>query len=134
MGNVEDGKPITPVQLSRLLKPFPVTSRAVRIEGHGTPRGYHLEDLADAFDRYIPSLTQEKPLLKCNTATTRSQRGDDPLFQGATDSACCTSEYGLNPAPRAECCTVALQKPEIQAEKTLFEESEALDAFDVGVP
>ena len=127
-GTWKHGKPMTPVQLSRLLKPFGVTSRTIRLEGQGTPRGYLLEDFTDAFDRYIPSTTQENQLLKCNSATTRSQRGDDPLFQGATDGACCTSENGLNPAPRAECCTVALRKPEIQGEGMFFEEEEASDA------
>jgi len=133
-GTWKHGKPMTPVQLSRLLKPFGVASKTIRLEGQGTARGYHLEDFADAFDRYIPSLTQENPLSKRHSDTTRSQSGDDPLFQGDTEGACVTSENGLNPAPRAECCTVALQKPEIPEEKTFFEESEALDAFDVGAP
>ena len=127
-GTWKHGKPMTPVQLARLLKPFGVTSRAVRIEGQGTPRGYHREDFADAFERYISSPTHENPLSKCNSATTRSQSGDHPLFQGATEESCCTSRNGLNPAPMAECCTVALQKPEIPAEETLFEET--LDRTD----
>jgi len=133
-GTWRHGKPMTPVQLSRLLKPFAVTSRTIRLEGQGTARGYHLEDFADAFDRYISPLTQETPLLKRHSDTTRSQRGDDLLFQGDTEGACVTSENGLNPAPRAECVTVSFQKPEIPAEGTLFEDSEALDAFDVGAP
>ena len=36
------GKPMTPVQLAQLLKPFGVLSRTIRIEGQGTPRGYLL--------------------------------------------------------------------------------------------
>ncbi len=111
-GTWKHGKPITPVQLSRLLKPFGVASRAVRIEGQGTPRGYYLDDFKDAFERYISSSTPENPLSKCNSATTLSQSGDDPLFQGATDGACCTSENGLNPAPRAECSSVAPWNPQ----------------------
>ena len=136
-GTWKHGKPMTPVQLSRLLKPFGVTSRAVRIEGQGTPRGYHFDAFVDAFERYIPSPPQENQLSKCNSATTRSQSGDDPLFQGATEGSCCTSKNGLNPAPRAECCSVALRKPEIQGERTFFEKVDAfdaLDAFDVGAP
>ena len=118
-GTWKHGKPITQVQLARLLKPFGVTSDTVRIEGQGTPRGYLLKDFTDAFQRYIPSPTQESPLLKCNSATTRSQSGDDPLFQGATEQACCTSEKGLNPAPMAECCTVALQNPQTEGEEVI---------------
>lgn len=127
-GTWKHGKPLTPVQLSRLLKPFSVTSRTIRLEGQGTPRGYQLEDFADAFERYIPPLTQENQLSKCNSATTRSQSGDNPLSQGATEDSCCTSENGLNPPPRAECCSVADQKQEIQAEGMFFEEEDASDA------
>jgi hypothetical protein len=116
-GSWKHGKPLTPAQLARLLKPFGVSSRTIRIEGQGTPRGYLLEDFADAFTRYIPASTQENPLSKCNTATTRAQSGENPLFQGATEGSCCTSENSLNPAPRAECCTVALQNHEIEPEE-----------------
>lgn len=133
-GTWKHGKPMTPVQLSRLLKPFAVTSRTIRLEGQGTARGYHLEDFADAFDRYISSPTQENPLLKRHSDTTRSQNGDDPLFQGDTDGACVTSENGLNPAPRAECVTVSLQKPEIPVEKTLCDGNAVFNALGASAP
>lgn len=126
-GTWKHGKPITQTQLAKLLKPFAVTSRTIRIDGQGTARGYHREDFADAFERYIPSLSQENPLSKCNSDTTRAQSGDNPLFQGDTDDACVTSKNGLNPAPRAECVTVSLRKPEIPGEGTFFEEEEAPD-------
>lgn len=131
------GKPMTPVQLSRLLKPFGVSSRTVRFEGQGLSKGYLLEDLADAFERYIPSLPPDSPLSKRNRDTTCAQSGDGPLFRKVTEGACYVSENGLNPAPRAECVSVTFQNPEIQGERTLFEEvdaSDALDAFDVGAP
>lgn len=127
-GTWKHGKPMTPVQLSRLLKPFAVTLRTIRLEGQGTAKGYHLEDFADAFERYISLLTQENPLSKGNTVTTRSQSGDDPLFRKVTEGACYVSENGLNPAPRAECDSVTFQKPEIPAEGMFFEEEEAPDA------
>ena len=118
-GTWKHGKPMTPVQLARLLKPFGVSSRAVRIDGQGTPRGYHAEDFADAFTRYIPTLPSDSMLLKCNSATTRVQSGDNLLFQGATEVACCTSENGPNPAPRAECVTVAFQTGGVQGDETM---------------
>ncbi len=48
-----NGQPISPVQLAKLLKPFDITPRAVRV-GLDSLRGYHLEQFADAFARYLP--------------------------------------------------------------------------------
>lgn len=122
-GTWKHGKPMTPVQLARLLKPFRVSSRTVRVEGQGTSRGYLAEDFADAFTRYISSPPQDSMLSKCNSDTTRSQSGDDPLFQSDTEGACVTSENGLNPAPRAECVTVSLQNVESQGGKAFCGET-----------
>ncbi len=47
-----NGFPISPVQLAKLLKPFGVTPRDVRIETE-VLKGYHLEDFTDAFARYL---------------------------------------------------------------------------------
>lgn len=111
-GTWRHGKPITAVQLARLLKPFGVASKTIRFEEQPTAKGYFLDDLKDAFERYIPSITPENPLLKRNSVTTRSQSGDDPLFQNVTEGACYASENGLNPAPRAECNAVTDQNPQ----------------------
>lgn len=51
------GKPISKAQLARLLKPYDVEPRTIRI-GDATLRGYLLEDLADAFSRYLPAEVQ----------------------------------------------------------------------------
>src|SRR5690606_20581979 len=47
-------KPITTRQLARLLKPFGVEPRSIRTVD-GTPKGYLLADLTDAFSRYLPA-------------------------------------------------------------------------------
>ena len=47
------GKPITPNQLSKLLKPFGVRPKTIRLET-GTKKGYEVADFAKAFARYIP--------------------------------------------------------------------------------
>ncbi|MEO7860041.1 MAG: DUF3631 domain-containing protein [Nitrospirales bacterium] len=108
-GDWRQGKPLNQNQLAKLLKPFGISSRTIRLEKHGTPRGYLRTDFEDAFTRYLPTLSKDPPVLKCNTATTRSQSGDTTLFQGETEDACCTFENGTNPASRADCVTVALQ-------------------------
>ncbi len=46
------GKPLTATALARLLKPFGVRPKTIRL-GVTTPKGYALEDLQDAFDRYL---------------------------------------------------------------------------------
>ena len=48
------GKPITPPQVARLLKPFGIRPQAVRTGAATTKRGYKLEEFADAFARYLP--------------------------------------------------------------------------------
>lgn len=58
------GKPITMNQLARLLKEFKVIPATIRI-GDETMKGYRLEDLQDAFDRYLPApqtVTPSQPL------------------------------------------------------------------------
>lgn len=47
-----NGLPISPVQLAKLLKPYRITPRDVRL-GTEVLKGYCLEDFTDAFDRYL---------------------------------------------------------------------------------
>ena len=118
-GDYRQGKPLNQNQLAKLLKPFGISSRTIRIEGHGTARGYLRTDFDDAFIRYLPPLPPDSTLSKCNSDTTRAQSGDTSLFQGDTEGACVTSENGLNPAPRAECVTVSLQNPQMELEEVI---------------
>jgi hypothetical protein len=48
------GEPLDPAGLARLLKPFGVRPRRIRV-GEGTVRGYLVPDFADPFERYLPS-------------------------------------------------------------------------------
>ncbi|MEO6553982.1 MAG: DUF3631 domain-containing protein [Nitrospiraceae bacterium] len=116
-GDCRQGKPLNQTQLARLLKPFGILSRTIRLEGQGTARGYLRTAFDDAFTRYLPPLPPDSPISKWNSDTTRAQSGDHQLFQGDTEGACVTSEKGLNPAPRAECVTVSLQNQEIQPDE-----------------
>jgi hypothetical protein len=47
------GRPITPRQLARLLKPFAVSPTTIWVAGRAI-KGYLLTSFADAFGRYIP--------------------------------------------------------------------------------
>ena len=103
-GDYRRGKPITSAQLARLLKDFGIQSQSLRTDA-GVCRGYYREAFDDAFLRYLATT----PPSDCYTATTRSQRGDNPLFDVLQTPPCSTLKNPINPAPRAECSTVALQ-------------------------
>jgi putative DNA primase/helicase len=51
------GKPISNTQVARLLKPFGIRPKVVRI-GNATPRGYTLAAFMDAFSRYLPPVSR----------------------------------------------------------------------------
>lgn len=54
------GKPISAPQLARLLKPFGIKPRQVKVHSVGK-KGYRREDCEDAFRRYLPPLRDETP-------------------------------------------------------------------------
>ena len=51
------GKPITPNQLARLLAPFCVRPKTMRINKEQPSKGYEKLDFDDAFKRYLPRIT-----------------------------------------------------------------------------
>jgi putative DNA primase/helicase len=55
------GKPITPVQLARLLKPYMIVPNTIRL-GATTAKGYALDAFEDAFERYLPPPVMEPPI------------------------------------------------------------------------
>jgi hypothetical protein len=52
-GAWNEGKGIDARRLARLLKPYGIKPKSIRL-GDGTPKGYALEDLQDTFVRYLP--------------------------------------------------------------------------------
>jgi hypothetical protein len=53
-GGWNESKGIDPRSLARLLKPYGIKSRTIRI-GEVTAKGYHARDFEDAWERYLPS-------------------------------------------------------------------------------
>jgi uncharacterized protein DUF3631 len=51
-GDWNNGKPITPQALSKLLRPYRIRTRSVWVDG-AKARGYQLEQFADAWGRYL---------------------------------------------------------------------------------
>ena len=52
-GEWRAGRPMTQVSLARMLRPFSIHPHMLRV-GQETGRGYCVEDLEDAFSRYVP--------------------------------------------------------------------------------
>jgi putative DNA primase/helicase len=59
-------KPISKNQLARLLSKFNIKSKSIRI-GTDTGKGYHLDDFAESFERFLPS--QESSANRHNVTT-----------------------------------------------------------------
>ena len=55
-GEFANGRPLTAIGLARVLKPFGVQPRTIRLE-QGTIKGYYKESFADTWARYLPSLS-----------------------------------------------------------------------------
>jgi hypothetical protein len=60
------GKGLTPNGLSRLLKPFGISPRTIRVEDK-TPKGYLRESFEDAFDRYLTRVAPRSDLAAATT-------------------------------------------------------------------
>lgn len=71
------GKPLTQNSLARLLKPFRIHPKTVRV-GTDTPKGYDRADLVDAWNRYLPA---EEGVSNRHNATTPAAVGENPLSQ-----------------------------------------------------
>ncbi|RBM05649.1 DUF3631 domain-containing protein [Streptomyces sp. PT12] len=78
-----DGQPLTPRRLSRMLKEYvtakgtPIAPRAVRIGGQPT-KGYHRDDLTDAWNRYCP-LPPEPPVTPVTPPTNPTLTSGDAV-------------------------------------------------------
>jgi len=73
------GNPITTHQVAKLLQPFGIRSRQLRLSnGRSGIHGYRLADFDDAFSRYLP--TQSATPLQASHGAVSSD------FQSATDS------------------------------------------------
>ncbi|MCH8314268.1 MAG: DUF3631 domain-containing protein, partial [Nitrospinae bacterium] len=72
------GKPISKTGIARLLKPFGITPKSIRV-GTRTPKGYLKEWFEDVFTRYLPNRG-----IQSATAATELNNKDLDGFQSAT--------------------------------------------------
>jgi hypothetical protein len=96
-GELVGGKPVTARWLARRLKPYGVTPKTVRIDSD-TAKGYFAADLADAWERYVPSSRQKSVTSVTSVTNDDSPSGED-VTDGVTDSAGVTDEFVTDDAP-----------------------------------
>ncbi len=94
------GRPITTRQVARLLKPFGIQPKNLRVDA-GVLKGYEKDQFDDAFARYLPDLS----------ATPLQTKKDKDLgnFSSATDSFSVADEKEANPLNNEGCSDVADQ-------------------------
>jgi len=105
-------KPITATQVARLLRPFDIKPKSIRV-GTGTPKGYEREQFTDAWARYLPllSVTLSPPPDGQPAATPPQVSNDAPWWvlasATASNGAPVADASGRNPALQADCGGVA---------------------------
>jgi hypothetical protein len=105
-GDWRKGRPITQNGLARLLKPFGILSKTIRIDDH-TPKGYTRDQFTDVFKRYLP------PTHPFQSATTPQPTPAKGLrdFQSATQKNDVAVANQRKPAPVKGCGVVAVENP-----------------------
>jgi Protein of unknown function (DUF3631) len=100
------GKPLTPNQLARLLRPFGVVTMTTIRVGTRTLRGYYRHQFAEAWERYLGGHGVNE-VQQCNKA---DEIGTFGTFQSATGKSDVAFQKYEKPLQHSDCCTVALQK------------------------
>jgi hypothetical protein len=97
------GRPLTSRALAKLLRPYGVKSRSVRVADDSTPKGFQREQFEDAWKRYLSSNPPEKR----HNATTRSQSGIEADLQTPQDSVVAELREPANPHHKRDVADVA---------------------------
>jgi hypothetical protein len=116
------GKPLTAPTLARLLKPFGIHPKKIRI-GTVTVQGYELESFTDTFTRYTPTQTgtpeqtNDSSYLNRNIVETqsgtkwnRNTDAVDEMFQFQNVPVCEKEMFQFNTQESLTCSTVPLSQ------------------------
>jgi predicted outer membrane repeat protein len=119
------GKPITKVQLARLLKPLKISSGTIRLDDGKTPKGYYRRAFEDAFVRYLPA----------ERNATTPQGKDSATFsqnQSATSGGGVAFPNPQNPSVSAACGVVVVREPQTGNDED-YEERAAILEYEAGM-
>lgn len=101
-GEWHEGRGIKPIDVSRLLSPYRIRPRTVRLGGK-TAKGYHREQFKEAWERYGADFAV--------TPVTSQQTREDPGFsEPSHDPNCDGSEEGENPRQHRDVTAVTAGK------------------------
>jgi hypothetical protein len=89
--------------LGKLLSPYGIRSRSIRLSSGETPKGYKKEQFEDAWSRYLPRIGS----LSATTATTALQSQKTAPFYPPQESFVADNEQASNPHSRAVVADVA---------------------------
>jgi putative DNA primase/helicase len=118
------GKGLTQNGLARLLKPFGVKSKTMRID-ENLKKGYELDNLRDAFKRYIFTLPTEPPISIVTTLQTNNNKNLDEK-QNVTDNNSVTDEIQHNLLNPYDCYDVTDKNPISEGKEKVFNEQTGL--------
>ena len=103
------GMPLTQNTLARLLKPFGISSKTIRIEDK-TAKGYSLEQFEDAFQRYLThTKDQVTPIQSVTTSQLNNINGSHEN-QSVTQEKDVTLLNRRKPASIKDCDVVTVEK------------------------
>jgi hypothetical protein len=98
---------ITARGLARLLKPYGISSRTIRLDAGETPKGYLREQFEDAWSRYLPS--EDAPIR--HNATTRLDKGIETIPDPPQAPLVADTETAANPHGHTVVADVADTRP-----------------------
>jgi putative DNA primase/helicase len=98
------GRPITKVQVARLLKPLRISSGTIRLDDGQTAKGYYRAAFEDAFARYLPGFQNV-------TTSQAKQSAAFSDFQNVTSPDDVTFRKRENPRDSAGCDVVTDRNP-----------------------
>ncbi len=99
------GKPLTQNSLSRLLSPYKIKSKSIRMVGK-VNRGYSRDSFEKTWERY---LTPPTPSIQSATVLQATAHAGCSQIQSATDNEGVALQKPLQATAHAGCSTVALQ-------------------------
>jgi hypothetical protein len=113
---IHHGKAINANRLARMLMPYGVTSRKVRI-GSETRQGYLRADFEDAWQSYVPGAASSAS--KWNNGTPPENTGDLGVSEVEQSSACSVPENVESAQKDKACSSVPFQKPAPELQELL---------------
>ncbi|PYK96688.1 MAG: hypothetical protein DME19_18905 [Verrucomicrobia bacterium] len=90
--DVNHGRGLTSRYIAKLLKPYGIEPRVLKMPDGKTARGYSRNDFEQAFQTYLNDTDPKTPIAKRNCVTKSGNIGDNTLSENVTDASGYVSE------------------------------------------